>query len=53
MKLVIYGLVLVNMTMLGWLYRHRDEYRDPPLPVMQQPAFGEPLVLLRERGSME
>lgn len=52
MKFVVYGLILSNMLMLGWLYQHRDVYRASPLPATQLPASIEPLVLLRERGAV-
>lgn len=53
MKFVVYGLVLLNMAMLGWLYQHRDDYRDLPASATQLPTSSEPLVLLRERGKAE
>jgi hypothetical protein len=53
MKFVIYALVLANIVMAGWLYRHGDDYRDLPPAVVPNPSDSEPLRLLNERTTRD
>jgi hypothetical protein len=53
MKFVIYALVLANIVMAGWLYRHGDDYRDLPPAVVPNPSGSEPLRLLNERTTRD